>query len=144
MSEDNIATSRRIYEEVWNQGNLDLIDELCAEGFVDHDPVLGDSDASGIKEAIAGYRQSFPDLEFTIDEIFAAGDKVVTRWAANGTFENEIMGQQPTGQKGEPVHGIGIDRFEGDKVAESWGQWDVMTFLKNIGAIPAEAGAAAG
>jgi steroid delta-isomerase-like uncharacterized protein len=144
MSEENIATSRRLFEEVWSQGNLNLIDEVCTEDFVDHDPVLGDSDASAIKEAIAGYRQSFPDLEFTIDDIFAADDKVVMRWTGIGTFENEIMGQQPTGEKGEPVHGIAIDRYEGGKIAESWGQWDVMTFLKNIGAVPAEAGAASG
>jgi hypothetical protein len=52
------------------------------------------------------------------------------------SFENEFMGQQPTGQKGEPVYGIGIDRFEDGKVAESWSQWDTLRFMRNIGAMP--------
>ena len=58
------------------------------------------------------------------------------RWKAEGTFENEFMGQQPTGEKGEPVYGIGIDRFEDGKVAESWTQWDTLRFMRNIGAMP--------
>ena len=49
------------------------------------------------------------------------------------------MGQEPTGEKGEPVAGIGIDRFEEGKVAESWTQWDTQRFLRNIGAMPADA-----
>ena len=54
------------------------------------------------------------------------------------------MGQQPTGQKGEPVQGITIDRFEEGKIAESWTQWDTMQFMKNIGAVPEGAAAGAG
>ena len=61
---------------------------------------------------------------------------MVIRWRAEGTFENEFLGQQPTGKKGEPVEGIGIDRFEGGRVAESWGQWDTLRFMRNIGAVP--------
>ena len=60
----------------------------------------------------------------------------MVRWKAQGTFENEFMGQQPTGLKGEPVYGIGISRFEDGKVAESWTQWDTLRFMRNIGATP--------
>jgi len=140
---DNIATARRVLEEVFGQGDVDLIDELCTEDFVGHDPVAGDTDRDAFKQVVSGYREAFPDLEFEILDVFAAGDKVVTRWSANGTFEKEIMGQQPTGEKGDPVEGIGIDRFEGDKIAEAWGQWDTLRFMRNIGAIPEEAATAA-
>jgi steroid delta-isomerase-like uncharacterized protein len=143
MSEDNIAISRKFFDEVWNQGNLDALEELCTEGFTDHDPIMGDQGRDGIKDGVSGYRAAFPDLEITIDDIFAAGDKVVTRWTANGTFENEIMGQQPTGEMGDPVEGIAIDRFEDGKIAESWGQWNVLRFMQNIGAIPEQEVAAA-
>jgi predicted ester cyclase len=85
---------------------------------------------------MAGYREAFPDLHFTIEDIFAAGDKVVMRWSATGTFENEIMGIQPTHESGEPVGGINIDRFENGKIVETWGQWDTLRFLRNIGALP--------
>ena len=143
MSEDNIAAARRILEEAFNQGNLDAIDEVCAEGFVDHDPVMGDQDREASKQTIASYREAFPDIEITVEDAFAADDKVVMRWSGNGTFENEFMGQQPTHQRGDPVRGISIDRFEDGKLVESWAMWDVMTFMKNIGAIPSEAGAPA-
>jgi predicted ester cyclase len=142
MAEDNTATARRVLEEVFGEGNVDLLDELCTEDFTSHDPMAGDTDREGLKQVVSGYREAFPDLEFEILDIFAAGDKVVTRWRGNGTFENEIMGQQPTGQKGDPIEGIGIDRFEGDKIAEAWGQWDTLRFMRNIGAIPEEAAAA--
>ena len=145
MSRENIESARRLLEEAFNEGKLDVIDEMCADGFVDHDPLMGDRDADGVKQSVAAYRDAFPDIEITIDEIFAAGDKVVTRWTGQGTFENEFMGQQPTGDSGEPVHGIGIDRFDDDgKLAEAWTQWDTLKFLKNIGVVPEGAEAAAG
>jgi steroid delta-isomerase-like uncharacterized protein len=144
MSAENIATSRRLIEEGFNQGNLNVIDEVSADNFVDHDQMMGDQDREGAKQAIAGYREAFPDIHITIEDIFAADDKVVYRWSGQGTFENEMMGLQPTHEQGDPVKGITIDRFEGGKVVESWTQWDTLTFMRDIGAIPQEATASAG
>ena len=144
MSQENIAAARRVIEEAFSQGNLDAIDEVCAESFVDHDPLMGDQDREASKQSIAGYREAFPDLEFTIDDIFAVDDKVVMRWTGKGTFENEMMGLEPNHETGSPVHGIAIDRFEDGKIVESWTQWDTLTFMRDIGAIPQEATAWAG
>ncbi len=144
MSVENINAVQRLFDEAWGQGKLELIDELCAEGFIDHDPLLGDADREALKARIKAYRAAFPDLEFTIEEIFAAGDRVVARWSGEGTFENELMGQAPTGEKGSPVSGISIDRFEDGKLVEAWAQWDTLRLLKNIGAVPEEAAATAG
>ena len=141
-TEENIAVSRQLLEDVFNEGKLDLIDELCADGYVGHDPVVGDEDREASKRTIAGYRESFPDIHFTVLDAFGVGDKVVIRWSGVGTFENELMGQAPTGESGEPVEGINIDRFEDGKVAESWTQWDTLRFMKNIGAMPEPAAAA--
>jgi steroid delta-isomerase-like uncharacterized protein len=131
-------------EEAFNRGNLSVIDEVTTEDFVNHDPLTGDQDSEGGKQSISGYRDAFPDLHLTIEDIFAAGDKVAYRWSVEGTFENEIMGLEPTGERGNPVRGITIDRYEGDKIAESWSQWDTLTFMRDIGAIPAGAAASAG
>jgi steroid delta-isomerase-like uncharacterized protein len=145
MVEENIATSRRVIEEAFGQGNLDVLDEVCAENFVDHDPIMGDQDKEAVKRTIAGYREAFPDLSFTVEDSFGAGDKVAMRWSGEGTFQNEFMGQQPTGEKGDPVRGISIDRFDEDgKIVEAWGQWDTLTFLRDIGAMPETAAAASG
>ncbi len=141
----NAETSRRFLEEAFNKGNLDVIDELSADGFVNHDPLAGEQDKEAGKQQIAAYRAAFPDIHITIEDVFEAGDKVCMRWTGEGTFENEFMGLQPTGQKGDPVKGISIDRYDADgKVAESWNQWDTLTLLRNVGAIPEEAAAAAG
>jgi predicted ester cyclase len=144
MSAENVASSRRLIEEGFNQGKLGVIDEIAAENFVDHDPMMGDQDAEGTKQSIAGYRRAFPDLHCTIEDIVDAGDKVIYRWSANGTFENELMGLQPTHEKGDPVKGITIDRYEGDKCVETWSQWDTLTFMRDLGAIPEAAASAAG
>jgi steroid delta-isomerase-like uncharacterized protein len=144
MSQENIAASQRLIEEAFNQGNLDVIDELVTDDFVDHDALMGDQDVAGAKQSIAGYREAFPDIRIEIEDVFAAGDKVVYRWTGNGTFENELMGLQPTHERGDPVRGVTIDRFEGDKVAESWTHFDTLTLMRNVGAVPTEAGAPAG
>ncbi len=139
MSAENVAASRRFMEEAFNKGNLGVVDEICAEDFVNHDPLTGDQDKDAGKESIASYRQAFPDLHAEIEEMIDAGDTVVYRWSANGTFENEIMGLQPTHEKGDPVRGITIDRYEGGELVESWSQWDTLTFMRDIGAVPATA-----
>ena len=133
---ENIGVARRLLEETFGTGKLDLIDELCVEGYVDHDPILGDQRREGVRDTVARYREAFPDLAFTVKDAFGADDKVVVRWMAEGTFENEFMGQQPTGETGEPVYGMGIYRFDDGKVAESWAQWDTLRFMRNIGAMP--------
>ena len=142
MAQANIETSRRLIDEAFSQGRFELLDELCADGFVSHDPIAGDQDIEGVKQSFAGYREAFPDLTFTIDDIFDAGDKVVMRWTGVGTFQNEFMGLQPTGEKGDPVRGINIDRYDDDgKLVETWGQWDTLTLMRDIGAIPEAAAA---
>jgi steroid delta-isomerase-like uncharacterized protein len=143
MSVENIKTDRRLFEEAWSQGKIELFDELCSEGFVDHDPLLGEANLDALKQRVRTYRAAFPDLTFTIEEIFAAGDRVITRWSAVGTFENELMGFAPTGEKPDPIEGIGISRFEDGKVVETWTQWDTLSFMKNLGAIPQDAAAPA-
>jgi steroid delta-isomerase-like uncharacterized protein len=142
MAQANIQASRRLIEEAFGEGRLELLDELCADGFVSHDPIQGDQDLEGVKQSISGYRDAFPDLTFTIDDIFAAEDKVVMRWTGVGTFENEFMGLEPTGERGDPVTGMNIDRYDEDgKLAETWGQWDTLTLMRDIGAIPEAAAA---
>src|SRR6266496_1738097 len=124
MAQASIETSRRFIEEALNEGNLDVLDEVCAEGFVDHDPLMCDQDVEGVKRNIAGYREAFPDLTLTIEDIMACDDKVVMRRGGEGTFQNEFMGLERTGEKVDPVYGIGIDRYDDDgKIAEAWGQW---------------------
>ena len=144
MSEENIAIVRRLFDEVWGNRNPDAMDEAMSDDYVDHDPIAGDGNRESAKQAAAGYLEAFPDLKLEIVDIMASGDKVAYRWVAEGTFENPLMGFEPTHQGGEPVEGIAIDRIEDGKIVEGYTQWDTLRFMRNIGAIPEEAGAATG
>lgn len=99
MSEENKALIRRYFEEVWNKGNLAFVDENMASSYVNHDPALaGFPQIQGFKQRVTMIRTAFPDFHFTIDDMVAEGDKVVTRWTARGTNRGAFMGIPPTGR----------------------------------------------
>ena len=92
-TQENVAVARRLLEETFGAGRLGLIDELCVDTYVDHDPLQGDHDRDSVKDSIAAYREAFPDLAFTVEDAFGADDRVAVRWSAEGTFENESHGR---------------------------------------------------
>jgi steroid delta-isomerase-like uncharacterized protein len=140
MSEANKAIARRVIEELFSEGRLELADELIAADAVGHDPALPEPTRGpeGIKQAAAGYRGGFPDLRLGIEEQCAEGDLVCTRWTATGTNSGEFWGMAPTGKQAT-VTGITIDRIAGGKIVESWTNWDALGLLQQLGAVPAAA-----
>lgn len=136
MSEENKAFMRRFYAEVFNAGKLELIDELLAPDFVDHEEMPGlPPTREGVKQAFAMFRNAFPDLQVTAEDMMAEGDKVVARITMTGTHQGEFMGLAPTGKK-IAVSGIDIIRFAGGKAVEHWGQTDTLSLMQQLGAIP--------
>ncbi len=134
-AEDNQATARRWYEGVFNEGNLELIDELFAPTFVDHDPVNPLPGLQGVRQVIGMYRGAFPDLHITVEDWIMEGDKIVTRFRAEGTNQGSFMGLPPTG-KHVTVTGIDILGFEHGKIAEHWGNRDDLGMLQQLGVVP--------
>jgi steroid delta-isomerase-like uncharacterized protein len=135
-TEENKAISRRSFEEAWNKGNLAVIDEVVAANYVGHDPAIPNlRGPAGMRQLITMYRTAFPDIQFTIEDQAAEGDKVVTRWTARGSHQAELMGIAPT-NKQATVTGIGIDRFVNGKIEESWGNWDTLGMLQQLGVVP--------
>jgi steroid delta-isomerase-like uncharacterized protein len=137
MSVQNQALTRRIFEDVWSGGKLELIDQLFAPEFVGHptgpeDEMRG---PGGAKELVARFREAFPDIVFTVEDQIAEGETVVTRWSARGTHDGELMGVDPTGRKAT-VTGITIQRFRDGKVLEGWTNWDTFGLLTQLGAVP--------
>jgi steroid delta-isomerase-like uncharacterized protein len=142
MSEENKAVVRRFIEEVWNNGNLDAIDELIADNHVDHDPAREGTPGGpqGMRGFVEMYRSAYPDTHLAIGEMVAEGDLVAMSWTATGTHQGELMGIAPTGRSVK-VTGIGIDRVSGGQIVESWGNYDALGMLAQLGAIPAPASA---
>ena len=89
MYEENKAIIRRQEQEIFIQGNLDAADEIYAPNYVGHDP-SNPEDIRGLeaaKQAAADYRKAFPDLQVTIEDLIAEGDKVATRVRFCGTHQ---------------------------------------------------------
>jgi len=137
-TEQNKTIVRRYWEEVWNQGNLAVVDELIASDFDGH-PLPGEPDfgrgPAGQKQLVEMYRTAFPDLRMTIEDMTAEGDRVVVRWTARGTNTGEMMGMPATG-KYATVTGTFFNRLAADKIAEGWGNFDALGMLQQLGVIP--------
>jgi steroid delta-isomerase-like uncharacterized protein len=94
--------------------------------------------AEGQKQLISTYQTAFPDARWEVEEMFVAGDKVVTRWAGSGTHKAVLQGNPPIPPTGKKVRvtGIWIHRISGGKIVESWNVWDMLGMLQQIGVIP--------
>jgi predicted ester cyclase len=132
------ATAHRFFDEVFSQGDLDLVDDLVAPNYVGHpsgpeDEVHG---PQGVKEYIGRLREGVPDLTLTIEDQVADGDKVATRWTARGTHDGELLGAAPTGRTAT-VTGITIQRCgSGGRIVEGWTSWDMLGMLQQLGIAP--------
>ena len=130
---------RLLFEEPW-KGNMDVIDEFVAPGYVGHDPSEPEliRGPKGLRAQFEKYLAAFPDARITIDEQFAEGDRVATRWTGRGTHQGEIEGISPTGKE-VTVTGLTFSRLESGKVIEEWITWDTLGMLVQLGAVPAPA-----
>ena len=138
LSETNKAVARRFFDEVWNKGNLAVLNEIIAKDHVNSGPgtIPGlPVGPEGTKQFVTAYRNAFPDVHFTIDEQLAEGEKVVTRWTGHGTHQGELAGLPATGNS-TTVSGIVVDRIVNGKIAESWGIFDEFGMMQQLGAIP--------
>lgn len=138
MSEQTKAFVRRLIEEVIGRGKFALVDELVSADYVGHSSNPQTNTREGHKQFFAALRRAFPDLEITVEDQIAEGDKVVTRWTARGTHEGEFMGLPPTGKRAV-ISGIDIDRVADGKLVECWTKSDDLSLLQQLGAIPAPA-----
>ena len=124
-AEENKDLVRREQEELWNHtGTLDAAKELFASEQVE-----------AARQEAADFRQGFPDVVSTIEDLIAEGDKVVARWRSRATHQGEYTGIPPTGKEVE-FTGISVYRIEAGKIAESWTIEDELGLMRQIGAFP--------
>ena len=136
MSSQHKEVSNQLTYEVWNSGNIDLIDEILSDDFVFHRAPPGlSNDRDGFKQFVAMYRNAFPDVQFEVQSILAEGDTVMSRWKASGTHTGEMMGIPPTGKK-VTVTGMTENRIEAGKITTQWNEFDDLGMLQQVGAMP--------
>jgi steroid delta-isomerase-like uncharacterized protein len=135
MSEgENKVLIRRWIEEGINKGNLAIIDEVFDPDVVSHHQLVGDFRGieDGPKRAVTTFREAFPDIHFSIEDLITEDDKVVTRWTASGTHDGEFLGIPATGKKIQ-LGGIYIYRIADGKIVEVWVSLDLLGPVLQLG-----------
>src|SRR5205085_857102 len=135
---ENKALVRRFYEEI-DKGNIQVLDELVAEDYVDHNPPpfpgLGPG-REGLKQAFKLFQKATPGFHRIEDQI-AEGDKVVTRLTSFGKHEGDLPGAPRTGNEME-MTSITIHRIANGKLVEKWSEKDMIRLLQQIGVMPSQ------
>jgi steroid delta-isomerase-like uncharacterized protein len=137
MSEQNKTAVRRLFEELWNNGNLQVADEIIAPTYQHHDastPDLGKG-PEGEKKRVNLYRTAFQDFRLNIEDLFAEGETVVARWSCRGSHKGDLNGIAPTGKQ-FAITGVTICRFTNGKIVEGFVNWDALGLMRQLGVVP--------
>ena len=134
MSKRNKALVSRIWNEIWNEGALGVCNEVFAPEYVGcipgmQQPVRGPEE---FKQLVAVYRNAFPDVHLTVEDVFADGDRVAVRWTSRGTHRGELMGIPPTGRP-IAIMGISLFQIKDGKIVCEWEGFDTMGMMQQLG-----------
>jgi predicted ester cyclase len=140
VSEQNKALYRRFVEEGFRKKNPraaeKAIEQYISPNCVDHAAPPGTpTGIEGAKQTIGAFLAAFPDVEITLDDLIAEGDKVVARFTARGTHKGAMMGMAPTGKR-VTVTAIDIVRISQGKIVEHWESMDQLGMMQQLGVIP--------
>ena len=127
--QSNKALVRRFISEIFEQGRVEAVDELCAEDFIGH--TWGEIDRDGLRQTMGRVAKSLADIHFTVEDEIAEGDRVAVRVTASARQVGEIAGQPTTGNS-YTIGEIHIFRIRDGKVAEHWHQYDQMGRMKQL------------
>ena len=133
---DDAATFRRVPEEVFNQGKLDLIDELFSDDYVEHAaPPQFPQDRQAVRMFVSAVRAAFGDFKYEVLGQWEDGDRHVGWLRASGTMTGDFMDMPASGKSAtwDETH---IARFDGGKIAEHWAVADQLGMLTQLGFIP--------
>jgi steroid delta-isomerase-like uncharacterized protein len=120
--------------EGWNQRDFDKIGSRVDDDYVFESDALPHPlrGRAALLQFARTYLDAFPDLEFTLDDAFAAADRVVVSWEATGTHEGTLNGVAPTGRRVH-LHGCTISHFRDGRVVRQQAFWDMATLMRQIG-----------
>jgi steroid delta-isomerase-like uncharacterized protein len=137
MSEQNKTVVRRLIDELWNKGNLQVADELIAPTYQHHDASTPDfgKGPEGEKKRVNLYRNAFHDFRLNIEDLYAEGETVVARWSCRGVHKGELNGIAPTNMQ-FAITGVTIARFSNGKIVEGFVNWDALGLMRQLGVVP--------
>lgn len=130
---NNEQLIKRYFEEVWNNGNLNILDEIISTDYINHNPgtpnpVRG---AEGLKPIVAAIRKAFPDLKYVIENMVISDTHVAVHTTMHGTHKGDFFGLAPS-NKAIKVGQMQIERIENNKIVEHWRVTDDLTLLRQL------------
>jgi steroid delta-isomerase-like uncharacterized protein len=140
-TEQNKTIVRRFFEELWNGRNLSVADEIFAPDCVTHQLTSGEEaiaaprNAEAVKEHVGEWLRSFPDLHFTIDQMMAEGDRVVTFAVMHGTQTESWHGVPATGRK-VSIRMTVMHQISNKKIVADWTLVETLGFFQQLGLVP--------
>ena len=132
------TVARRWHQEIYLRGRLDVAEEICSAGLIAHGTGVAPDAPTGprfVREDAAAMRGAFDIRAITDEDVIATGDRVAIRWAFRATHVGPFLGVEGTGRQVN-VTGMDIFRFDGDRIAEFWTEFNLMDLAAQIGAIP--------
>ena len=133
--EENKAVVLRFVAEVWNNANPEAFDELVSQDHIHHSS-RQTPDREGLKDILSLGRTAFPDLRFTIDDLFGEGDRILVRSTVRGTHSRLTILDVPPSGKEVVWTGLSVFRLKDGQIAEGWYEWDTLNLLQQLGIIP--------
>ena len=138
MKDDKREFIERWFEEVWNKGRADAIDEMFAKEGIAH----GLSDESGqplrgpeaFKVFHKKFREAFPNIIVTVEDTVVEGDKLAARCSVRGQHTGDSLGYAAT-QKPVEFTGMTIVRIRDGKIVEAWNNFDFLNMYQQMGVI---------
>ena len=131
----NMAIVTRLWDDIYSNGEVDLVDEVMANEYLNHDLLPGEEPgAEGVRQFVLNLRSAFPDLRFAVEQMVAKDDMVVTRWLATGTHEGDFLAIPASGRRMSAT-GMTMHRLEDGVIVEGWTNWDALTMLTQIGVL---------
>lgn len=132
--EENKRLARRYPEAVATEGNIDLVDTICAEDVVERGPLGERRGREALKEQSEYIHAAFPDVSVTIEDVVAEGDTVAQRLTFRGTHKGEFMGIEPTDNLVEIANTL-FTRIEDGQIVERWLLIDSLGLLQQLGVV---------
>ena len=140
MAADYKAIARRMFDEVL-AGDMDALDEVVADDFVEHEAVPGmPPGKDGLRQWVTTFKAAFPDLRMEPLDMVAEGNKLAVRGRMSGTHQGELMGIPATGKAFETSFMDLLEFDADDKVVAHWGVTDVMAMMAQLGVAEAPGG----
>lgn len=136
LIESNKALMETYFYEVWNKGNLEILDQIIDSAYINHNPstVNPPPGPEGLKPIILAMRKGFPDLNYTIEDSVITEDRVVARVLVKGTHLDSLFGIPPTGKSIE-IRQINVESILNGKIVEHWRVTEELKMMQQLGLV---------